>query len=113
MLRPHSLSYIKTLPALILGAFRYFYKIYRYPLQLSPFSLFASSTVANLPLSLVNLSTVSGSPASIQSVFGPEVTTGGRTVVVDTIDYFFSHSLIPSGVFGPQCEVVNRRSQHS
>ena len=49
---------------LALKAPRYSYKTYRYPLQLSPFSLFASSTVANLPLSFANLSTVSGSPTS-------------------------------------------------
>ena len=44
------------------------YKTYRYPLHLSPFSLFASSTVANLPLSLVSFSTISGSPTSKEEI---------------------------------------------
>ena len=44
------------------------------------------------------------------SMTGIGVAVDGHTTVVDTIDYFFPHSLITSSVFGPQCEVVNHGS---
>ena len=52
-----------TKDPMTLRASRYFYKIYRYPLHLSPFSLFART-----PLSFVNLSTVFGTPTSRKEI---------------------------------------------
>lgn len=90
------------------------YNIYRYPLHLSPFAFFASSTVANLPFSFESCLTVSGSPTrqkKNQPIALPGIAAHEHTPVIHTIDNFVTQSSIAPDIFGFEGKVVRQGSE--